>query len=241
MRLKLAPGAYGSGVGVVGGGLALALPQAAALGWGLVSVGALIVVWGIRINDRHLWQRWWRTPKKGADGTPPRTIAAPLHYNNRTTAHYPRYDDEHRGPGVMDAYELSDCRIDLAVHSDVWPLPENLPPLMVEFSERIPEDQRADWLRRQAASEEVDQLISYAMRSGNLPIWVAPIGEPERLVAPGAMVEVDHATIVSGCYRPPNDRGWLSGRPLFVKRDDWSKFVDGVQRSKGLPPSSREK
>jgi hypothetical protein len=103
---------------------------------------------------------------------------------------------------------------------------------MVDFAQSVPEDQRADWLRRQANIEEADRHISNAMRSGELPIWVAPIGEPERLVAPGAIVEVDHATVVSGIYRPPNDRGWLYGRPLFVKRDDWAKFAARIDSAK---------
>ena len=160
-------------------------------------------------------------------------IPAPLQFNNPASASQPRYDDEHRGPAVPDSYELSQCWIDLAERSQGWPTPANLPSRMVEFAQSVPEDQRADWLRRQANLEGVDTCIANAMRSGELPIWVAPIGEPERLVAPGAIVEVDHATVVSGVYRPPNDRGWLYGRPLFVKRDDWAKFaarIDSVKK-----------
>lgn len=159
-------------------------------------------------------------------------IPAPLQFNNPASASQPRYDDEHRGPAVTDSYELSHCRIDLAERSEGWPTPANLPPRMVDFAQSVPEDQRADWLRRQANIEEADRHISNAMRSGELPIWVAPIGEPERLVAPGAIVEVDHATVVSGVYRPPNDRGWLYGRPLFVKRDDWAKFAARIDSAK---------
>lgn len=159
-------------------------------------------------------------------------IPAPLQFNNPASASQPRYDDEHRGPAVSDSYELSHCRIDLAERSEGWPTPANLPPRMVDFAQSVPEDQRADWLRRQANIEEADRHISNAMRSGELPIWVAPIGEPERLVAPGAIVEVDHATVVSGVYRPPNDRGWLYGRPLFVKRDDWAKFAARIDTAK---------
>lgn len=159
-------------------------------------------------------------------------IPAPLQFNNPASASQPRYDDEHRGPAVTDSYELSHCRIDLAERSEGWPTPANLPPRMVEFAQSVPEDQRADWLRRQANIEEADRHIANAMRSGELPIWVAPIGEPERLVAAGAIVEVDHATVVSGVYRPPNDRGWLYGRPLFVKRDDWVKFAARIDSAK---------
>ena len=160
-------------------------------------------------------------------------IPAPLQFNNPATASLPRYDDKHRGPAVTDAYELSRCRIDLAERSEAWPAPANLPPRMVEFAQSIPEDQRVDWLRRQANIEEADRQISKAMRSGDLPIWVAPIGERERLVAPGAMVEVDHATVVSGVYRPPNDRRcWLFGRPLFVKKDDWVRFIAKIESTR---------
>lgn len=159
-------------------------------------------------------------------------IPAPLQFNNPASASQPRYDDEHRGPAVTDSYELSHCRIDLAERSEGWPTPANLPTRMVDFAQSVPEDQRADWLRRQANIEEADRHIANAMRSGELPIWVAPIGEPERLVAPGAIVEVDHATVVSGVYRPPNDRGWLYGRPLFVKHDDWAKFAARIDSAK---------
>ena len=38
-----------------------------------------------------------------------------------------RYDDEHRGPAVRDAYALSRCWIDLAEHSRNWPSPEAIP------------------------------------------------------------------------------------------------------------------
>lgn len=169
-------------------------------------------------------------------------IPAPLQFNNPASASLPRYDDEHRGPAVADAYELSRCRIDLAEHAEAWPAPENPSPTMLQMAQAIPQDQRADWLRKQANLEEADRLIASAMRTGDLPIWVAPIGEPERLVASGAMVEVDHATVVSGCYRPPNDRGWLHGRPLFVKNDDWVRFVAEIQTTKAekqVAPASR--
>lgn len=159
-------------------------------------------------------------------------IPAPLQFSNPATAALPRYDDDLRGPAVSDAYELSRCRIDLAERSDLWPLPDQIPPGLRDQSQKIPTAQRADWLRRQVNLNEVDQLISSAMRSGNLAIWVAPLGEPERQVAPGALVEVDDATLASGVYRPPNDRGWLYGRPLFVKHEDWVAFVRKTDRVK---------
>lgn len=146
-------------------------------------------------------------------------IPAPLVFDNPATARLPRHDDEHRGPAVTDAYELSHCTIDLAVRSEAWQTPANLPSHVEELAQTIFEDRRADWLKRQANLEEAGRIIADAMRSGELPIWVALIGEPERLVAPGAMVEVDHATVVSGVYLPghgapiASSHGYLSGDP----------------------------
>ncbi|MBB3032547.1 hypothetical protein [Alteriqipengyuania lutimaris] len=112
---------------------------------------------------------------------------------------------------------------------------------MVEFAQSIPEDQRENWLTTQAASEEVTRLISSAIQSGELPVWVAPNDGDEKLVDPGAIIEMDHASVVSGVYRPPNDRGWLYGRPLFVKKTDWIEFVASVQAMKGAPKRWRKK
>jgi|JI81BgreenRNA_FD_contig_31_7482601_length_1355_multi_5_in_0_out_0_1 hypothetical protein len=173
-------------------------------------------------------------------------IPAPLQFNDNATAGLPRLDDPHRGPAVTDAYELSGCRIDLMERSRSWQPPEELPQHLQDKAARIGKDRRADWLQLQWASQEVTQAIANAMRTGELPIWVAPMGESERLVAPGALVEVDESTIVAGVYCPPNDRGWLYGRPLFVKRDDWVKFAARVDSAKkpaadnDLVPANRQ-
>lgn len=165
-------------------------------------------------------------------------IPAPLQ-GSTTALSGKRYGDKHRGPAVIDSYELSHCWIDLAEHSGQWRCPDDLPTGMVEFSQSIPEDQRADWLRRQANLEEVDRRISYAIRSGDLPIWVAPQGEPERLVATGALATIDERSIKGGVfcplseeYKSDDDRPWLWERPLFVKWNDWVRFVAAVQSEK---------
>lgn len=161
-------------------------------------------------------------------------IPAPLQGSDAALAGR-RYGDKHRGPAVADAYELWHCRIDLAERSERWPSPPNLPPRMVEMASNIPEDQRADWLRRQANLEEVDRRISYAIRSGDLPIWVAPQGEPDRLVATGALATIDKRSINGGVFCPLSeehkseaDRPWLWERPLFVKWNDWVRFAPAV-------------
>lgn len=165
-------------------------------------------------------------------------IAAPLQFNNPATAGLPRLDDPNRGPAVIDAYELSHCLIDLMERSRNWQPSEDFPQHLQDKAARIGEDQRADWLQLQWASREVAEAIANAMRTGELPIWVAPMGEPERLVAPSALVEVDEATVVAGVYLPPHDRGWLYGKPFFVKRDDWANFAARIDSAKNRKGSS---
>lgn len=144
-----------------------------------------------------------------------------------------RYDDEHRGPGVVDALPLSRCWTELQTVGDSWPMPSSLPPGMVQLAQTIPQAERDDWLRRQANSEEADRLIIDGVRSGGLPLWVRPIGEGETPVAPEAILEIDRAILAAGIYRPHNDRGWLFGRPLFVKRHDWGAFLAQIIARKG--------
>jgi hypothetical protein len=57
----MVPGAYGAGVSVIGGGLVAAMPDATWIGWTFVGIGALIVIWGIRVHEKHLWQLGWLT------------------------------------------------------------------------------------------------------------------------------------------------------------------------------------
>jgi hypothetical protein len=145
-----------------------------------------------------------------------------------------RFDDEHRGPAVSKAYSLSRCWIDLAEHSRNWPTPASIPDHLKAIAEKRPADERDSWLKDAANRGEVDRLLSYALRSGELPLWVAPKDGPEKPVPPESVLEMDHATMVSGTYRPPNDRSWLYGRPLFVKWNDWVGFVSAVNAEKGL-------
>lgn len=171
-------------------------------------------------------------------------VPAPLQFNNPASASMPRYGDKHRGPAVLDAYDLSDCRIALAEQSRSWPKPESYPPLMVETFQRIyPDDQLADALRHQANREEADRLISYAVRTGELPIWTRPIGEQEQLVATSALATIDNRSIITGVFcpmceehKPEDRRPWLWERTLFVKRDDWVEFAHRIECIKA-PPS----
>ena len=157
----------------------------------------------------------------------------------------PRYGDKYRGPSVAEAYELSRCWTDLAEHSQEWPTPQDLPPLMVEQAEAIPEEQRASWLRRQANLDEVDRRILDAIRCGVLPIWVAPIGEPDRVIAPGELATIDKRSMQAEIFFPQSEeyksekhrpRHWA--HPLFVKWADWVRFVSEVQADKSQHVSS---
>jgi len=149
-----------------------------------------------------------------------------------------RYDDEHRGPAVTEAYSLSRCWIDLAEHSRNWSEPDSIPDHLQAISQNHPPETRDGWLKDAANREVMEKLLSYALRSGELPLWVAPLDGPEKPVPAESILEMDHATMVSGTYRPPNDRGWLHGRPLFIKWSDWVKFVAKANAEKEFPPAS---
>lgn len=155
-----------------------------------------------------------------------------------------RYDDEHRGPAVTQAYSLSRCWIDLAEHSRNWPEPNSTPDHLRAISQNHPSESRNEWLKDAANREVMEKLLSYALRSGELPVWVAPLDGPEKPVPAESILEMDHATMVSGTYRPPNDRGWLHGRPLFIKWDDWVQFVattNAEKEAERLPDPDQEK
>ena len=156
------------------------------------------------------------------------------------------YGDKFRGPAVADALELSECALELLMRSTHWPLSRELPPLMVELAGPVPEDQRSDYLRTWAAKEDALNELSTAIRSGDLPIWVAPLDSAEQLVAPGALSKIDTQSIQTGVYHPLSEAyrvsagaPWLWERPLFVKRHDWIAVRDAIDRDRrGKRPAS---
>ena len=155
-----------------------------------------------------------------------------------------RYDDEHRGPAVTEAYSLSRCWIDLAEHSRNWPEPDSIPDHLHAISQNHPPESRDGWLKDAANREVMEKLLSYALQSGELPVWVAPLDGPEKPVPAESILEMDHATMVSGTYRPPHDRGSLHGRPLFIKWNDWVQFVattNAEKEAERLPDPDQEK
>lgn len=67
MKLRLIPGVAAAVIGIVGTGLAFAMPSKAWIGWIIVGLGAGVFLWGIQINGCHIWQlrpRWPR-PRRG--------------------------------------------------------------------------------------------------------------------------------------------------------------------------------
>lgn len=67
MGIRLTPGAYGTGVSVIGGGLVGAYPDHRWVGWIFVAIGVLIVLWGITIDG----DKWWRKLRPGGESTQP--------------------------------------------------------------------------------------------------------------------------------------------------------------------------
>lgn len=66
MQIKLITGVWFNGAGAIiaGGGGAVTGATTAGLvqffGWALMALGVCLFVWGIRINDRHVWRCWWK-------------------------------------------------------------------------------------------------------------------------------------------------------------------------------------
>lgn len=136
-----------------------------------------------------------------------------------------RYDDAFRGPAPIDAIQINECYARIAETSPAWPMPAKIPVAAMEFFTRTyPTDQKQAALQRHFMEEGIIAAMIAAITAGELPIWVAPIDGSEKLVAPGAFIELGRETILAGCYRPYNDRSWLVGRPLFAKRRAWEEF-----------------
>ena len=168
-------------------------------------------------------------------------IAAPIQVTNAATMSLPRLDEVHRGPAALNAYELSRCYIDLMERFRDWGRPLQIPDAIAKRACMIPAEGRREWAATQAAAERAKKLISDGMMTGTLPIWIATKDQGDRPVAPSALIEVGDATVVSGCYLPSHDRGWLYGRPLFVKDRDWLAFVDAVADEEGIGAAAADR
>jgi hypothetical protein len=54
MQIKTTSGSGGAGLGVIGTGLAMALPEAKWIGWALVALGVVVIVFDVRIERGHV-------------------------------------------------------------------------------------------------------------------------------------------------------------------------------------------
>lgn len=152
-----------------------------------------------------------------------------------------RYDDGFRGPGVADSYRLSECWIQLLQTEVAWP-EASMPPRMEAFLRATyPPDQISDAIssiRHQDASETA---LRQAIMSGDLTLWTSPIeGPADRVIDHTSLLELGRETIISGCYRPYNDRqNWAYGRPLFIKKSEWDPWLSKL-RKRYMPPMTSD-
>lgn len=137
-----------------------------------------------------------------------------------------RWDDEHRGPAVTDALQLNDCLMELEASSINWPArpEEESARFQALFAATYPADQLPQALLSHRRHEGAINLIVQAALHGDLQLWVREDGRDTQ-VARSALLEFDRNCVLTGVYMPPNDRGWLLGRPLFVKRRDWETWL----------------
>lgn len=141
-----------------------------------------------------------------------------------------RYDDDHRGPGVADAISLAECWLRLRQAKITWPERPFRSPLAEIIHQYYPEDQREQAAADCEAEECAMETIIEAILLGTLPVWYSPKDGPEKVAAPEAFLELQKESIICGTYRPPNDRGYLYGRPLFVKRSNWQTWIDDLKQ-----------
>jgi hypothetical protein len=76
MGIRLQHGVWAAAIGLSGAGADIMWPQEPFVAYGFFLAAGLLAIWGVRINGRHIWGKWW-----GSDdlGTPqPQTPLAPL-------------------------------------------------------------------------------------------------------------------------------------------------------------------
>lgn len=144
-----------------------------------------------------------------------------------------RYDDGKRGYGVTDTIGLSVAwqQIETMLFSGAlqFPTPQ-APPLMLDFFKATyPPEQWEIALHSELQMEEAERRVVGAVKTGQLPLWVAPKDGPisERLVAGSSLVEFGRESLTAGCYIPFNGdaANLVCGYPLFIKLSDWTTFL----------------
>jgi hypothetical protein len=146
-----------------------------------------------------------------------------------------QYDDGKRGFGMADAIGLSDAWL-LAqkmlaagqLHFPAREPPENM---LAVFAATYPPDQLEVALRSQLQTEDAERALINVIRSGALPLWIAPVEGliAERLVAASGLNEFGRESLIAGCYRPFNDtENLVCGYPMFIKKRDWDQVVSNL-------------
>ena len=67
MAVRLHQGVYSGSVGLFGAGIVILLPSAKIVGWLLIAAAVSLALWGIKIGDRHWWDR---APENGGVPVP---------------------------------------------------------------------------------------------------------------------------------------------------------------------------
>jgi hypothetical protein len=117
----------------------------------------------------------------------------------------------------------------LLIMNIAWPaLPKET---QAGLAETYPPDQLERNLATAARKHGAVAVLIQGMRSGALPVWAAAEDGSEMVVDPSAFLELEWQSILAACYRPFNDRGWLYGRPLFVKIADLEAFAAALPRT----------
>lgn len=150
-----------------------------------------------------------------------------------------RYDDGKRGFGITDAFGLSEAWLQVRAMLDAGALQfpdRNAPPAMVDFFRTTyPTEQWENAMRSHMQVEDAERMMIDAVKSGQLPLWIAPVeGQiAERQVAANALIEFGRESLIAGCYRPYNDtENLVYGYPLFVKSRDWTHFIAALGPAK---------
>ncbi len=158
-----------------------------------------------------------------------------------------RYDDGKRGYGVTDALSLSDAWQQVRAKLDAGALqfPDRVaPPAMVDvFQATYPAEQWESAVRSEMQAEDAERMMIGAVKSGQLPLWIAPVEGliAERQVAANGLIEFGRESLMAGCYRPYSDtENLVYGYPLFIKNVDWERFIAERGEAKQAPYAAKQ-
>lgn len=75
------------------------------------------------------------------------------------------------------------------------------------FKATYPPEQWESAMRSEMQRKDPERMMIGAVRSGRLPLWIAPVEGPiaERQVAANGLIEFGRESLIAGCYRPYND------------------------------------